>query len=76
MKACNTPFNGNESFNIGDLIVSGLNQQEIAILDARQKFIQVYFQERGWDIENPSMEQILEVRQQDEWENPSVENAS
>jgi hypothetical protein len=40
------------------------------ILEARGKFVMLYAKEKQWDIENLTMEQILEIRKQEGWKNP------
>lgn len=37
----------------------------------REAFVKKFFEEKGWDLKNPSIEQILEVRNQDGWKNPT-----
>jgi len=45
-----------------------------AILDARHAFIQRYCKEQGWpeDEDKLSIQQILQIRQQDGWKNPTL----
>jgi hypothetical protein len=33
-------------------------------------FVLAYCAERGWDVDDPSLEQILEIRAQDGWKEP------
>lgn len=41
-----------------------------ASIDARHAFVQKYCQEQGWDSTNLSINQVLQIRQQEGWKNP------
>ena len=53
---------------IRDLLLSQASPAEMRIIELRDKFARTYCTERGWDIENLSMEQLLEIRRQPGWE--------
>ena len=42
----------------------------IEIITGRHNFSIEYCKNKGWDFENLSIEQILEIRQQDGWKEP------
>ena len=41
-----------------------------ATLEGRHTFIQKYCQEQGWDSTNLSMDQVMQIRQQEGWKEP------
>lgn len=41
---------------------------------ARHRFSQAYAAERGWDIDNITIEQVMEIRSQPGWQNPQGES--
>lgn len=59
-----------QPLQIGDLRIIGANEEQADILRMRQAFVNQYFEERGWDATNPTIEQIMEVRNQPGWQNP------
>jgi hypothetical protein len=40
------------------------------IITKRQKFSTEYCKKKGWDINNLTTDQIMEIRDQEEWKNP------
>lgn len=38
-------------------------------LNARGEFAKKYMEKKGWSIENLSVDQLLEIRNQEEWKN-------
>jgi hypothetical protein len=40
---------------------------------ARQKFCQEFCSTKGWDINNLSLNQIIEIRKQQKWKHPEKE---
>lgn len=43
------------------------------VFDGRGKFAKKYCDERGWDMGNVSIIQLLEIRGQEGWKNPVAE---
>lgn len=44
----------------------------ISILEARRIFNTHFCKEKGWDLDNLSIEQVLEIRKQEGWKNPKI----
>lgn len=60
-----------KSFTLpGGFTVSGAIDEQRRILEARGRFAEKYAVEKEWDINNLSMEQLLEIRKQPDWKNP------
>jgi len=60
-----------QSFGIADLggfVAVGISPKTEDELIKRRDFVHDYFAERGWDINSPTIEQILEVRSQPQWQ--------
>ena len=55
----------------GGIVAIGVNDQQTKILTGRQAFVEKYCGDRGWDMLNLTMEQLLEIRDQPGWENPA-----
>lgn len=53
--------------DIRDLLLSRASPMEVQIIESRDKFARAYCAEKGWDIENLSIEQLLEIRGQSGW---------
>lgn len=50
-------------------------ETNLKLLEARAIFVEKYCAEKGWDFVSYgdlSMEQVLEIRQQDGWKNPKI----
>lgn len=52
------------------LKIFGATEEQLSFLEKRSKFVEQYFKDKGWDINNPTMEQTLEIRKQEGWKNP------
>lgn len=52
---------------MSNIYIGNLNNEQQALLNHRAKFSAQYFKEHGWDIENPTIEQVIEVRNQPGW---------
>ena len=50
--------------------VVGVTQEQVEQLEARGVFSAAFSMEHGWDVNNLSFDQILEIRAQDGWKNP------
>lgn len=48
----------------------GGTPRQIAAIARRDSFIRQYAETKGWDVNNLSFDQILEIRKQDGWKNP------
>ena len=59
-----------ETVQIGDFVFPGLGQDEADFLRMREAFVQQYFEKHGWDLADPTIEQVMEVRQQPGWQDP------
>ncbi len=57
---------------IGGFAISGASAEQADQLKMRESFVNRYFEERGWDVSNPSIDQLMEVRSQHGWQNPSA----
>ncbi len=57
---------------IGGLVILGASAEQADQLKMRESFVNRYFEERDWDASNPTMEQVMEVRSQPGWQNPST----
>lgn len=40
------------------------------LIESRENFANSYVQQKGWDRQNLTMDQILEIRSCKEWKNP------
>lgn len=63
--------------NLGSVIMHGTQEdadKTQAIFDARHAFAQKYCQEQGWptDLSKLSIDQILQIRAQENWKKPST----
>lgn len=57
--------------DLGGLRISGnISDEEVDFLKRREAFVNRYLDERGWEVNSISVEQLLEVRSQPEWQNP------
>jgi len=54
-----------------NIIAVGMNEEQKDLLIKRANFVSKYFKTKGWDINNPTMEQTLETRKQEGWKNPN-----
>lgn len=54
----------------GGIVVVGVNDQQAKVLRGRQAFVEKYCSDRGWDMLNLTIEQLLEIRKQPEWKDP------
>lgn len=57
---------------IRDALIAQSTPDIAVVVKARDAFTRAYFEERGWNMEDPTFEQILEVRQQPGWITPKV----
>ena len=55
----------------GGGIAFQVTKNQAKLLQARQKFVENYCREKGWDMLNLSIDQLMEVRNQPGWQNPS-----
>jgi hypothetical protein len=53
-------------------IVLHVPASQLPTLKARDAFVRKYCAERGWDPEHISIEQLLDIREQEGWKNPVV----
>lgn len=63
-----------ETKRIRDLLLSQASFMEAQIIELRDAFARTYCAEREWDIENLSIEQLLEIRSQPGWKDVEVRN--
>jgi hypothetical protein len=54
----------------GGVVAVGATDEEAKLLRARAAFVEQYCKERGWDMLNLTIPQLLEVRDQEGWKNP------
>lgn len=64
--------NDDKVIEVGGMAILGASSEQADMLRQREAFVQTYFDKMGWDVNNPTMEQVLEVRSQPGWQNPSV----
>lgn len=55
---------------VGGMTVVGASAEQADLLKRREAFVNQFLAERGWDVSNLSIEQLLEVRKQSGWQNP------
>lgn len=55
----------------GGIVAVGVNDQQVKVLTGRQAFVEKYCKDRGWDMLNLTIEQLLEVRAQPGWKEPA-----
>ena len=60
-------MNDEKVFNIGGLNIYDATEEAKRVLQSRDEFIKNYCQEKGWDRDNLSFEQTLEIRKQEGW---------
>jgi hypothetical protein len=70
------PPRSSQTIELDGMAVHGVDDDQAALLQARQAFTLQFFDKRGWDFNQPAPEQIEELRRQDEWINPLVSAAS
>lgn len=56
---------------VGGFTVSGVSDEQANLLKRREAFVKQYLAERGWDANDLTIEQLLEVRAQEGWKNPA-----
>lgn len=63
-----------DKVKIGNIYVVGLSSEQEAFLIARGEFAKEYCRKKGWPVEPEklSIEQIMEIRQQDGWKQPKT----
>jgi len=59
------------NLKVDNMEIYGVSDQQAHTIKARVEFVQQYCQEKGWNKDELSIEQILEIRQQEAWKNPS-----
>jgi hypothetical protein len=57
---------------VRDALLSQSNAAQCAVILGRDRFVRDYCGSRRWDIEDLTVEQILEIRSQEGWKNPAV----
>ena len=55
----------------GGVVAIGVTDSEAKTLTGRQAFVEKYCGNRGWDMMNLTIQQLLEIRKQPEWKNPA-----
>lgn len=55
---------------LGGIVAVGVNDQQAKVLKGRQAFVDKYCSDRGWDMLDITIEQLLEIRKQSEWKDP------
>ncbi len=58
------------------IYIGGATDEELKILKLRGEFAKKYCTKKGWDIDNLSLEQLLEIRSRPEWEKPLTNQES
>jgi hypothetical protein len=56
----------------GGVTVHGLNTEQEQFLAARGRFIMRYCLDKGWDHNNLTIQQVLEIRSQEGWKTPDL----
>lgn len=56
----------------GGFAVYGASDEQVRVLRAREKFAKEYCAAKGWDFNNVTMPQMLEIRSQPGWKNPTA----
>ena len=64
-----------KTLNLGEFVVTGLDDAQADLLRGRDAFIKIYAAQNGWDLANLSMQQILEIRRQPGWQKPEASHA-
>lgn len=57
----------------GGVIFTGGTPEQNNILRKRGEFVAQYCQERGWDIDKVTIQQVMEIRSQPGWKNPNAD---
>jgi len=55
---------------LGGVTLYGASPAQIAMIARRDSFIRDYAEAKGWDVNNLTFPQILEIRKQEGWKNP------
>lgn len=55
---------------VGGITFAGVSEEQAALLKRREVFVNQFLAERGWDGNNLTLEQLLELREQPGWQNP------
>jgi len=56
---------------LGGFEIIGANPAQEKVFSGRDAFIRKYATERGWDVENLSFSQVLEIRKEEGWKTPN-----
>jgi hypothetical protein len=56
---------------VGGLVFGNINPAQETMLTGRDVFVEQYCKEKGWDRENISIDQLMEIRAQEGWKNPT-----
>ena len=56
---------------IGGIVIVNASREEIDSITNRSDFVTAYCKTRGWDPQNLSYEQIMEIRSQPSWQSPA-----
>jgi hypothetical protein len=70
------PLNSQKSsriIEIGGFSVRGATEEQVNLMLMREAFAKRYFEERGWDMTSPSIEQIVELHSQPGWNSPTID---
>jgi len=54
----------------GGMTLIGGSPAFVAAIARRDSFIRQYAEEKGWDVNNLTFPQVLEIRKQEGWKNP------
>jgi len=49
-----------------------VSDEQFDFLQARGRVVAAYCEEKGWDKNNLTIQQILEIRSQEAWKNPQA----
>ena len=55
---------------VDGIVIVGADSEQADLLRRRKAFTDQFLAEKGWDPANLSMDQLLEVRKQPDWQNP------
>ena len=55
----------------GGIVAVGVDDQQVKILTGRQAFVEKYCADRGWDMLNVTIGQLIEIREQSGWKKPA-----
>jgi hypothetical protein len=56
-----------------DAILAQANEKQQQVIRARDAFLRAYCAEQGWDVNDLTLAQVMEIRQQPQWQQAAAD---